>query len=243
MAAQSFRIFALLFPSLLLLSCSDNCANVALSGRLTSESRVVGLFRAVNLKSGATVYVSIADSQTVRVEADENVIGKITTHVHDGVLTIGTVPGVCSNGSMPMTVYVTLPALRSIDLDGSGKVSVAGRVAGDSLRLAMTGSGVLDVEAETAVALETIISGSGIIMLRGTAGLHSVRLDGSGIVNAFDLPAARTSVRLGGSGIVRVMVREELHVALSGSGLVEYQGEPAILDIQVSGSGRVVRVR
>jgi len=214
-----------------------------MSGRLGSELRPVPAFREIRLQSNATVYVTIADSESVRVEADEHVLGLMTTACPDGVLTIGTVPGVCADGSLPMTVYVTVPTLRSVEVDGSGRVIVAGRVVGDSLRLIMSGAGVIDIDAETKTLMTTTVTGSGRLSLRGTAALHEMDHHGGGVVSAFDLLSKEAKVLLSGSGVVRLTVQNAFRVAVTGSGSVEYRGEPIILDVQVSGSGRVVKVR
>lgn len=235
-----------IIPAILLfavVSCSDNCVNVPLTGKLRSQYRPVSPFTAIAVQSNAKVYVTIADTTTVRVEADENVVDRMTAGVRNGVLAVGTAPDFCNEGSAAMTVWVQTPSLHLIDVSGSGAVVVSGQVTGDSLTIRLSGSGTIDLDAGITVALATVISGSGTIMLRGSAANNSVSIPGSGILSGFDLSATRTTVNLPGSGTARVTAVRELHVNLPGSGLVQYRGDPTVLDVRVSGSGRVEKLR
>lgn len=234
-----FRGFVPVAFILAVASCSDNCTGVTLTGKLRSEFRTASPFNAIALQSSARVYVTIGDTTSLKVEADENVIDLITTDVRDGRLMIGTTPGFCNDGSPAMTIWVQTPSLKLIDLSGSGNLVVIGQVVQDSLAVSISGSGAIDLDANIKMYMESRMSGSGTISLRGLAGTHVVDLSGSGVISAFDMVSTRASVDVRGSGIARLTVQGELNVNLSGSGLVQYRGEPTILHVSVTGRGKV----
>jgi hypothetical protein len=89
------------------------------SGVARSESRRLPAFTSLELAGSNVVAVHVGSSQSVVVHADDNLLGRLTTTVHDGRLSIG------SRGSFettaPMHVDLTVPALASVTLSGSGR--------------------------------------------------------------------------------------------------------------------------
>lgn len=237
------RCIPLLPLAIALVSCSDNCMNVTMAGKLRSEYRASAPLHGIELQSSARVYVSIADTTTLKVEADENVVDLMTTDFRDGRLIIGTTPGFCTDAGVAMTVWIQTPSLDRIDLSGSGSVVVSGQVVEDVVAIHVSGSGSIDLDASVKTRLASTISGSGTISLRGTAGLHDIDISGSGALASFDMVSRRASVKLSGSGIARLTVQGELNVDLSGSGVVQYRGEPTILNVSVTGSGSVEKLK
>ena len=87
--------------------------------------------------------------------------------------------------------------------------------------------------------VETEISGSGQILLSGSAHDHNIDISGSGDVRAYGLVTQNTWVRISGSGNSEVTVLEYLNVNVSGSGSVYYKGNPDI-QANISGSGTII---
>ena len=85
-----------------------------------------------------------------------------------------------------------------------------------------------------------MISGSGSIDLAGTTTELLVDLGGSGDIDTSELSAQEAVVEIGGSGDVSVAARDNLSVRITGSGTVEYSGDP-VVDQEISGSGDVIR--
>ena len=110
-------------------------------------------------------------------------------------------------------------ALEGVAVSGSGQVTAAG-VAADSF----------DVE----------ISGSGRVEVTGAAGTLAVDISGSGRYVGEDFEASVGTVRVSGSGEAVVNVTDDLDVDVSGSGGVQYIGDPRITE-SVTGSGDISR--
>ncbi|HTL15711.1 MAG TPA: DUF2807 domain-containing protein, partial [Patescibacteria group bacterium] len=103
------------------------------------------------------------------------------------------------------------------------------------------GSGQIKIEHLEAQALITHISGSGNVAAAGSARHQRISISGSGNHRAPELQSAAVDTQISGSGHASVWVTESLRAHLSGSGSVEYRGQPAV-DSSISGSGHVRHV-
>jgi hypothetical protein len=223
------------------------CTAVQGSGHVVGESRPAAPFHRLSLNGRADVQVVSGPVAGITVFTDDNLIPYIETRLQNDELTVaerdprgeGPVWVLPSDG---IRVMVTLPQdLTDVSVSGSGSVSYrntsAARTA--ALRLAVSGSGSLDVAA-AAEEIELDLSGSGSVHLAGSASRATVAVSGSGDVDAFDLPVGSALVDVWGSGLARVTALSSLEARVSGSGSILYRGAPAVT-CSLSGSGSVRR--
>jgi hypothetical protein len=189
------------------------------SGEVATETRQVSGFTGIELSGIGEVILDQGESESLTLEADDNVLPVLTSEVEDSVLRLGQKPRTRVNTRNPIRYRVTVKDLASIELSGSGSV------VGEGLR---------------AAELRTDISGSGTVRLAGSADEQRVEVSGSGTYNAGDLPGRSVDIDISGSGKATLTVTEQLTVDISGSGTVTYSGDPRI-DQSVSGSGRLVK--
>ncbi|MEM6807322.1 MAG: DUF2807 domain-containing protein, partial [Bacteroidota bacterium] len=93
----------------------------------------------------------------------------------------------------------------------------------------------LDIRAEE---IETTIKGSGDLLMLGSAELHTIKMDGAGNLESFDLLSSTSDIRISGSGDADLNVANELSVVIKGSGDVRYKGTPTV-DADITGSGKL----
>jgi len=137
--------------------------------------------------------------------------------VHDGRLELSVESSISPTTDIIYTVSAL--ALEGVAISGSGEVTATG-IAVDSF----------DVE----------ISGSGRVEPTGTADTLVVGISGSGRYLGEDLEASVGTVRVSGSGEAVVNVTDDLDVDVSGSGGVQYIGDPRVAE-SISGSGDITR--
>lgn len=227
------------------------------SRNVTTETRQVSNFDQVELRGIGELYVTQGNEETLRIEAEDNLIPYITTEVHGKTLEIGFEPVVSVWPRRPVKFYLTLKNVTALRVSGSGDIH-SGRLAANELQLAVSGSGnlivdQLDVKSLTntvsgsgdlrvdqlkADFIQTTLSGSGTCELAGETTKQSTRVSGSGDYLAFDLQSQSAALHLAGSGDVQAWVTENLDVNVVGSGDVEYYGTPKVSQ-QVAGSGNV----
>ncbi len=209
------------------------------SGNLISETREISYFDKVELKYIGNIYVTQGETNTLRIEAEDNILSLLSTEVVDNELVINkeryTLTWIIKN--KPINIYVTMKDVNELVVLGSGNIISNSLIETDVLKLKISGSGNINVNTNTDY-LETGISGSGRITVNGIANTHNLYISGSGDVDALDLFTNNTNVMISGSGDAKVNAIDELNIKISGSGNLQYTGDPKV-STNISGSGTV----
>lgn len=207
---------------------------------MVSENRPVQPFDRVRMSGAGNLYVSQGKEVKLVIETEEDYLDKVRTYVRDGGLVIERDKSWLSD-SRPVNAYVSMDRIEG--LSASGAVKIIGRtpIVSESLGLKGSGSTGMELEIETD-SLETTVSGSGQVRLRGRATTHRFKASGSAGLEAFELLTQKTGIRISGSGRAKVYVVDEINVQISGSGKVQMKGEARIGQLKTSGSGELVRV-
>ena len=198
-------------------ACDGSVFGVRGSGNVITESRDVSGFSEIALFGSGTVRVDVNGTESLTVEAEDNIMPLLKTEVSNGRLELSVESSISPTTDITYTVAAV--ELDGVTIAGSGDVTATG-IAAD----------LFDVE----------ISGSGRVEPTGTAASLVVEISGSGRYLGEGLEASIGTVRVSGSGEAVVNVTDDLDVDVSGSGGVQYVGEPTITE-SVSGSGRVTR--
>lgn len=222
------------FLAALFLMASCNC--IEGEGPRLEEMRDVSYFDKIELRMSADVHLKQDSNLKVQIRAQENILKVLETKVDGGKLIIEP-KGNCIRTSGSIEVFISLPVLEALEVDGSGSFSSGGSFTLDNIDLEINGSGDIRLDL-VANRIDTDISGSGGVWLSGTAQSHNIDINGSGNVKAFGLTSYRADVDVSGSGDCELQVHKKLDVRISGSGNVYYKGSPDI-KTRVSGSGSV----
>lgn len=187
------------------------------SGSVVSESRDVSGFDEVELNGIGNLLIEQTGSESLTVEAEEDVLPKIRTEVENDRLIIGPKPGASIHTTEPINYTLTVDDLSALEVSGSGDVQAEG-ISTDELAVTVRGTG--DVEVS------------------GRANSQEIDVSGSGNYRAEELESREVAIDVGGAGSAIINVSDELDAEVSGSGSVEYIGNPTV-DQDVSGAGEV----
>lgn len=229
--------FLLLF-SLSLASCSEELWGIKGEGPIVSEERSVEEFHSLANSINATVYLKQGPQESIRIEAQENMLENLLMEVDGGTLEIGWDENVRSHDGIK--IYITIPEIQELRLSGSGEIMGQNTIRGNALTINISGSGEADLKAEVE-EMEASISGSGEMELAGQTEQLNVRISGSGEMNSLAMESMEAEVQVSGSGDCLLFVRDFLEVRISGSGDVGYKGDPEIQS-SISGSGDLRRL-
>jgi hypothetical protein len=202
-----------------------------------TENRPVGDFSRISMGISGDIYISQGETPTLKVEAEDDIIGLIVTEVKNDELKIRFSTSNIRT-KMPIRIWVTTPELEGLYLSGSGNMITETAIKTDEMELKLSGSGNINVKDLSCDELEAAISGSGNIGVAGKADEMSVAISGSGNCNADEFQTEETDIKISGSGNCKVNASKDLSVAVSGSGSVFYAGNPTI-DASISGSGKI----
>jgi hypothetical protein len=210
-----------------------------------TEDRHLSGFHAIQLSASYDVYITQGTTESVRVEAPDDVIDKIVTEVQGGVLKIYSKSNQGWSGSWmgekKMVISITAKEITAIGISGSGNVYFKGGLNSNALKIKVSGSG--DVTGKLNVkALEVGLTGSGDIKLTGHADNAAVSVSGSGDYSARDLVTITTAVRVSGSGDATVNASNKIDAVVSGSGDIRYTGGAKQVSTATHGSGDITRL-
>ncbi|WP_347839637.1 head GIN domain-containing protein [uncultured Draconibacterium sp.] len=213
------------------------------SGVLAEEEiRDVSSFSEISLRIPATVYLTQASEQSIRVVAKQSVIEEIITEVNGNKLVIRFPnKNVFRRNFKPgkIDIYISVPDVDGLGVSGSGDI-VAKELDARIISLAISGSGNIEIDDLKSTKVKGAISGSGNIEIggRGVAEELNVAISGSGNFKASRFEAEQVSVSSAGSGNCNVKSNGSVKARIAGSGNVYYHGNPTV-DASVAGSGRV----
>ena len=232
-----------------LLTCTGNAfATTHLTNKINTAEivdRHLSGFNAINVGGSFDVYVTQGNTESVKVEAPSDIIGRIITEVDGGVLKIYNKHDNWNWGNFfghhkKVVIYVTAKSLNSVSLSGSGDVYFKDGITSNSLKLSLSGSG--DMSGKVNVkTLESSISGSGDMRLSGRADNSTASVVGSGDFAARNLVTVNSAVRITGSGDATINASEKVDAAVHGSGDIHYTGAAKNVSSSKTGSGDISR--
>jgi len=211
---MNWRHFAAMLVGILLLA---SCATIRGSGTLKTESRAVSGFTAVDLSGSGHLTIEQTGSESLRIEAEDNILPVLTSDVSNGTLRLGQKSDTNILTTKTINYRLTVRDLSDLTVSGSGEVTAP---------------------SITVSKLTATLSGSGSMTLGGTADSQTVTVSGSGWYDAAKLASQSVGIDISGSGTAVVMPSDTLNATIGGSGTLEYIGNPTVTQ-NISGSGRI----
>jgi hypothetical protein len=234
-----FTAALLLFGIFNLTAQNWNTGSIQGEGEVIKQEISLSSFEGVELGFSGDVMIAQGNTQKVVIEGQQNIIDNIKREVSGGKWKIHFIKNV--KNAKPVTVYITVPNLDYVTVNGSGTIKSSGRFKGlKELELIISGSGDIKMDYD-AVETKVRISGSGDVEVVGSTKSLDVSISGSGDVVANNLDASRCKVQISGSGDASVMVNGELDAQVYGSGDVRYRGNASVT-AKVNGSGEVSKM-
>jgi hypothetical protein len=209
------------------------------SGKLSSESRDVSGFTQVTIEGSGDAQITKSDHESLKIEAEDNILPLITSTVQNGKLVIGFKNNTSISTTLPIHFTITVKDLTGVEVYGSSDVSVGDVTLTDSMALAIHGSGNITFTSLVSKSLNVNDTGSGDIAINGgKVDNQIVSISGSGTYTAPNVESQTVSATVSGSGNVTVWATSTLNAVVSGSGDVSYFGSPRVTQ-NISGSGSV----
>lgn len=212
-------------------------------GNVVTIERSVGDYDGVSLAGWFDVDLVAGNEGEITLKGESNLLEHIKTEVKDGTLVIKTENGMNLRPSSWNTgIHITVPieSISEVSLSGSGDIVGKTTIQSDSFSTRIAGSGDISLTVE-AEQVEASLSGSGDINLAGRTTDLNISVSGSGDVKAYELEAEFVKATVSGSADIKVTANQSLVARVSGSGDIEYRGNPKKIDTKSSGSGDITR--
>jgi len=219
-------------------STGDGSEEVNASGVKMTEVREVPAFNQISLEGVFNVYLLQKDKESVRIEADENVLPFILTEVVDGLLTVKLKEDTKIVKMKKINIYITLKDIQKLETKGVGMVQSMEKLNLKTVELSLKGVGAtkLNLDCESLTIHSELV---GSLVLQGSGKSLIIKHKGIGSFEAFDFKAETVNLESDGIGKAEVYASDELIVDAKGLGGVEYKGNPSKKNIKKEGVGVV----
>lgn len=206
---------------LILLVVASACGEVV-DGSGTIETRTIEAtdFTRITVCCGYNVTLTLGADEGVEITGDDNIIADIVAERSGSTLNLeyGDA-GVSYRPTQAIQIAITAEQIRSFASSGGSKLHAA-EIYADDFVLVMSGGGTANIDG-------------------GEVTSQDVALSGGSVYKAANLKSARADLDMSGGSMAAVWATESLDVAASGGSQIQYKGDPATTDFQLSGGSTV----
>lgn len=205
-----------------------------------TENRNVSNFKGVDVSAGIDLYITMGETESVKIVADDDIIDKIVTEVKDGVLRIYVKQNNWFHwsGNETRKAYVTIRELNRIEASSGADVKSENTLKGEELKIRVSSGADVNVDVLYKNLDVNTSSGSDAKITGKVKSLKASSSSGSDI-SAGDLESVICKASASSGSDVTVKVSEELYANASSGGDVKYYGNPSVKDINESSGGDV----
>jgi len=194
------------------------------NGNVITETRnMEGSFHSIKATEGLDVYLTQGNSESVKVQADENLHDIIITEIKDGVLHLHTEENIANSSAQK--VMVEFDDLRSITSTSGSDVYSTNTIKADQLKLKSTSGSDMELEIEANEITCKSTSGSSL-RLSGTTDRLSAESTSGSDIRAKDLKAKICDARATSGSDITLYSSEELTAKASSGADITYYGNP-----------------
>ncbi len=231
-------IYAALMFVLILSLTGCTISMVTGSGKVVTSNRPVSGFTTLLFAGIGDITITQGASESLKIDAEDNIMDKIVTTVKNGQLYIGFERENWQdlvNPTKGIKFSLTVKNLSSLELSGVGSIT-APTFKASSLTIKVGGAGSIDLAKLDVGSAIVNMSGAGNVKLGGRVTDLNATLSGLGNFECGDLQAATAKVNMTGAGGATIWAKDSLDVSITGAGTVGYYGTPK-LSKNVTGLG------
>jgi len=259
---QTILLATLILATIVLSACSiGDVRTVRGSGDVVEETREVSDISGVNLATIGHLIIEVGDTESLRIEAEENLMEHLETEVRGGKLRIGTKDRIRLDATEPVNYYLTVTDLDTIEITSAGDINAPdldaerfsinisssgdleiGDLEADTLTVKISSSGDVTLGELNADTLEIDIDSTGNLDITGgEVKSQDINISSTGKYAAEELVSDEADVRINSTGSVTIWVLDQLKANLGSSGDLRYRGNPTV-DATTNSSGDVIHI-
>lgn len=238
------KLLITLFVFLSINSFAQRWETIKGNGQMKKETREVNNYTSLASQGSMDVTIIYGNSNSIVVEADENLLPYIETSVENDKLTIKSKKGVNLKSHSKLNVTVSMTKINSLQQSGSGNIDGSGAFTSDGKTdIGISGSGNLKLDFDSFKDLDLSVAGSGNVDLKsGNTNTLSAKISGSGNIDCSTVSSKDVDAKISGSGNIKVYASNSIDAKISGSGNVFYKGSAQNINSKVIGSGKVMKM-
>jgi hypothetical protein len=221
-----------------------NCLTPA--GDVVSEIREAKWINCIEVHDNISLILKCDSLQPgISVEAGENLLDGIETSIDSNKLILRN-NNRCEwlrSFEVPVHVYVTVKNLDTLIYRSSGNVKCQNYLVNDSIQVDIwEGAGTLDLKVLSDKIFLYIHQGTADLKVSGTSGVTFLSSKGLGPVDCLDLSSRLAYVYTLSPNDCYINVIDVLDVTIENIGNVYYKGNPFDIDVNLPGSGKLIKL-
>jgi Putative auto-transporter adhesin, head GIN domain len=217
-----------------------NSEKIKGNGNIVSKIITTEGYEKIKVSGFFDVELIAGEEGQITIKGEENLLDFIEIKVTGNELKIGTEKGKRLSTSKGNSVFITVPfkTLNEVSLAGSGDINTKNKITANQFTTSLSGSGDIKLELE-ATDVTAKLTGSGDIVLKGKSENFHCQIVGSGDLTASELVSSNVDSTITGSGDCKVYCSDFLEARVTGSGDLNYLGDPKKKETKVTGSGSI----
>jgi len=210
------------------------------NGRIIHETRDVHNYNGLELSSGIELQLTMGNSEKVEIEADEEIMGKVFTEVHNGVLEIGVHNKAWSwnNGHHNIKAFVSARELNRIHTSSGSSLIGHNTLSGSHLDLSTSSGSSMKLKIEESEIIANASSGSKM-ELEGRTNLEDLSSSSGSSLLSENLMSRKAQANASSGASIHLRVQEVLDAKASSGGSVLYAGNPNQVNKDKSSGGSI----
>lgn len=234
----------LLAMSIAFTSCKKNENYVTPSGNVTTQSKPITGFNALDISDQFKVYVTFsATEESVNIEADDNLQSYIQVSKNNDRLVVKLDDNInIREGEATLNIHVSIIDLEKIEGAGATSFYFQNGLIGNELELNLTGAcsltGLVNLNQ-----LNATITGSSNLSITGTTETFKIDATGASNMEGYGFETYKLEADLEGASNLNLTVHEKMDVKASGASTVYYKGNGFVNSQNLSGASEIIKVQ
>ena len=219
---------------------SKTANSIRASNNITTETRNADDFDKLEVAGAFQVYVTYSSTESIEVEAPENLQKHIELNVRSEKLKIRVKKNTQIKSSCGLKIHIKTSKLNDFDISGASSVSLNNMLKDNFFYLKSSGAAKFSGELQVKEA-EIKLNGASKAHLTGMATNANLELSGASNVNDYDFEVNNLNVDMSGASSAQITSLKSVKGDVSGASSLKYEGNPSVDKVHTSGAASVGR--
>ena len=222
--------------SLSLFSCNFNMGVSGNGNVVTKQRNIEGSFNTIEVSHGLDVYLTQSETESLAVQADENLHDIIITKIEGNILKIYADKKI--KYSATQKVMVNFKSISKISASSGSDIYGIGIITVENLMLESSSGGDMDLDVKVN-SLQCTASSGGDLKIKGSANDLVAKASSGSDINARNLSTLTANAASSTGADILVNVSNELTATADSGGDIKYLGNPEKVNKTGSASGSI----
>lgn len=219
---------------------NSNAIGTKGNGKVITKDRVLETFTSIEASGAHNIFLTQNDTQSFKIETDENLEPLIITEVKNGVLKIYNKENI--KNPTKLNIYINVKELNLIDVSGANDIVMQNTFKTTNFLIKCSGACDMKIKIETS-NLKINSSGAGDLDIQGSTNDVIYDISGAVEIKAYELICKKAKIDMSGAGSLRINVSESISGSASGACSIFYKGNPTLNNLSKSGVASFTSVK